>query len=167
MMTSEQRISLNRAEDAHERRAIGDIRDYGVHILHVFDSEGVHPRFSYTVGLWHRYAHPEVIIFGLSEELCHAVLNDLNRDILGGQSYRAGQSATEVLEGFRCYFEAIPSQYFKEFFGWDLWFYEGDHFEAVQMIWPNTKGIFPWDARASEELKWLEPLLTKPPLLVK
>ena len=68
-MLPEDRISLDRAEDKHELKAIEDIRKHGVHILHVFDDEGKKPDFSYTVGLWHTHGHPEVLISGLKEGL--------------------------------------------------------------------------------------------------
>lgn len=116
-MTPEDRVSLNRGDDEHERKAILDIRKYGVHIMHVFDPDDENPRFSYTVGLWHSHRHPEILIFGLKDDLCQSVLNSLNSDISNGQSFEAGMSSTDVLTGFRCYFESLPKAQFSEYLG--------------------------------------------------
>jgi len=165
-MTPEERVSLSRGDDEHERKAIQDVLEFGVHILHVFDPDGENPRFSYTVGLWHHHQHPEVILFGLKEELCHSVLNTLNDEIADGKSFLAESSSLEILEGFRCYFEKLPKDQYESCLGWARWFYGGDDFEAVQLIWPNTSGVFPWQSNADEHLRWMEPILTKRPLLV-
>lgn len=165
-MTPEQRIDLTRADDEPERRAIEDVTKFGIHILQVFNEDLSTPCFSYTVGLWHTHRHPEVILFGLKDDLCRSVLNDLNREIGKGRSFAAGSSAEQVLEGFRVYFETVPSEQYREYLGWNRWFYGGDEFEAVQMIWPNTLGVFPWQKEASPYLRWIEPILTNIPLLV-
>jgi len=165
-MEPEDRVSLVRGEDDSERKAIEDIRNYGIHIIHVFDPDDENPRFSYTVGLWHTHRHPEILIFGLKLELCQSVLNSLNTDISNGQSFNTGTSSRDVLKSFRCYFESLPKPQFREYLGWDLWFYGSDEFETVQMLWPNTAGVFPWDDQADDELRWIEPILTNRPLIV-
>jgi len=165
-VTPEERINLDRATDEAERKTIKDVRQYGVHILHIFDPDDEDPRFSYTVGLWHTHKHPEVLIFGLKRDLCQSVLNWINEHIVEGHSFRSGESSMEVLQGFRTYFEQLPQDKFREYLGFDIWFYGGTEFECVQMIWPNTSGIFPWESRANEELRWLQPILTNRPLLI-
>jgi len=89
-MLPEKRIALDRAEDKHELKAIEDIRNHGVHILHVFDEKGEAPEFSYTVGLWHTYGHPEILISGLKESLRQSLLNHLNRLIAKGREFKDG-----------------------------------------------------------------------------
>jgi hypothetical protein len=162
-MLPEDRVSLSRAEDEGGRKAIADIREHGVHILHVFDPEGNDPEFSYTVGLWHTHQHPEVLIAGLKEDLRHTLLNNLNFKIGQGKLFTDGLSSTDVLEGHNCYFQEIPEEHFREYFGWNRWFYGGNDFSAVQMLWPNIYGVYPWDEKASEALRQMQPVLTKVP----
>jgi len=165
-MLPEDRISLDRAEDKHELKAIEDIRKHGVHILHVFDDEGKKPDFSYTVGLWHTHGHPEVLISGLKEGLRQSLLNHLNRMIGEGREFRDGQSYTDVIDDYKCYFQEFPKRQFKAYLGWDLWFYGGNEFEAVQMLWPSVDHIYPWDEKAGELLKNAQEILTKIPIRV-
>ena len=162
-MTPEERVSLSRAEDEPERKALEDIRTYGMHWLDVFDGEHADRGFCYSVGLWHTHNHPEVIIFGLKSELCGRVLNGINRDIREGGSFQAGLSSLDCLAGFRCYFEAFPKEQYRAHLGWARWFYRGDDFPAVQMLWPTTSGIYPWDTQASEEFKNMQPIFSKIP----
>ena len=162
-MTPEERVSLSRAEDEPERKALEDIRTYGMHWLDVFDGEHADRGFCYSVGLWHTHNHPEVIIFGLKSELCGRVLNGINRDIREGGSFQAGLSSLDCLAGFRCYFEAFPKEQYRAHLGWARWFYGGDDFPAVQMLWPTTSGIYPWDTQASEEFKNMQPIFSKIP----
>lgn len=164
-MTADERVSLSRGEDDPERRAIQNVRDDGVHILHIFDPEEKNPPFSYTVGLWHTHRHPEVLIFGLSRDLRQNVLNYLNGEIASGKSFRTNEHSVDVLRGFTTYFQTLPKTHYREHLGWDLWFYQGDAFEAVQMLWPNTSGVYPWDEQANEELRWMQPILTDLPTL--
>jgi hypothetical protein len=117
-MTPEERVSLSRAEDEPERKALEDIRTYGMHWLDVFDGEHADRGFCYSVGLWHTHNHPEVIIFGLKSELCGRVLNGINRDIREGGSFQAGLSSLDCLAGFRCYFEAFPKEQYRAHLGW-------------------------------------------------
>ncbi len=162
-MLPENRVSLNRAEDKHERKAIEDIREHGVHILHVFDDKSIYPDFSYTVGLWHTHGHPEVLISGLKESLRHSLLNHLNRQIGQGRQYRDGRSYTDVIDKYRCYFQEFPKEQYQAHLGWDRWFYEGDNFEAVQMLWPSVDHIFPWDEQADEFLRNAQQIFTQIP----
>jgi hypothetical protein len=160
------RVSLARADDEHERKAIEDIRRSGVHILHVFDNEGLSPEFSYTVGLWHTHGHPEILISGLKESLRHRILNNLEYGIRHGREYKDGQSYTDVIDHYRCYFQQIPKGHYRDYLGWDLWFYDDDEFDAVQMLWPSVDHVYSWEGRASDSLKNAQEILTKVPLLL-
>jgi hypothetical protein len=162
-MLPEDRANFDRAQDEGERKAIEDVRKYGVHILDVFDDEGAKPDFSYTVGLWHTHGHPEILISGLKESLRQRLLNNLNHMIGNGRQFRDGQSYTDVIDNYRCYFQEFPKQLYREYLGWDRWFYDGDDFEAVQMLWPSVDHIFPWDELASESLRNAQEIFTRIP----
>lgn len=164
-MLAEDRVNFDRAEDVHERKAIEDVRQFGVHILHVFDDKGTAPEFSYTVGLWHTYRHPEILISGLKEALRHSLLNHLNRLIREGSRFSEGENSTEVIDGYKCYFQEIPQSHYKDYLGWDLWFYGGSEFQAIQMLWPSIHHVYSWEDRADEYLRNAQEILTKIPEL--
>ena len=165
-MVPEDRIDLSRATDHQERKAITHVKEHGVHILQVFDAEEKNPDFSYTMGLWHTYRHPEVLIIGLKDELCFRLLNNIKADIAQGERFVSGVSSISVLDGFRCYFEEVPSSAYHDYLGWNLWFYDDDEFKAVQMLWPDISSTYPWQHTASDYLRWDQPILTKIPHLI-
>jgi hypothetical protein len=52
---------MRTAKDESERKTLSDIKTHGLHIVHVFEDEE-NPRFSYTVGLYENYLHPEILL---------------------------------------------------------------------------------------------------------
>ncbi len=93
----------------------------------------------------------------------HSLLNHLNRLIGEGREFKDGQSYTDVIDTYRCYFQGLRKDQYKEYLGWDRWFYGGDDFEAVQMLWPSVDHVYPWDEKASEFLRNAQEILTKIP----
>ena len=47
-----------------ERRILDNVDQYGCHVA-LFEATYL-PSFSYTIGLFSSYQHPEIIVFGLS-----------------------------------------------------------------------------------------------------
>jgi hypothetical protein len=58
------------ADDQSEQKVLDDIETFGWHCVHIM-AEGEFPEYSFTVGLFHTYEHPELIIFGLHSEVAH------------------------------------------------------------------------------------------------
>lgn len=167
MRTSEERVNHSRCKDEYERRLVDNVRDHGVHILHIFDESGEKSEFSYTVGLWHTHRHPEILIYGLKKNLRHTLLNNLNCLIGNNRVFLDGMNAKDVIDGYTCFFQEIPKTHYREHLGRCWWFYEGSDFPAVQMIWPSVQGIYPWDEDADDYLRWTEPILTQKPSLIQ
>jgi hypothetical protein len=56
-----------------EQKVIDDIADFGWHCVNTL-AEDEHVAYSFTVGLFQSYGHPELIIFGLPSQVAHQVL---------------------------------------------------------------------------------------------
>jgi hypothetical protein len=153
---------MREAKDEAEQKALDDIRKHGLHLIHVQDdSQG--PGFTYSIGLFENYAHPEIIIFGLKLELASILLNNMAFDIKEGKTFTPREFHEGVLDDFLCYFGEVPPVHFREFVGWARWFYEGDNFQLLQCVYPTVKGIFPWQANFPEDTRWHCPMLIEPP----
>lgn len=150
------------AKDEVERKALANIKKYGLHILHVFGDEE-HSHFSYTVGLFENYLHPEIIIIGLKYELSQVLLNNMAFDIKNGKNFTAGEFHEGVLDDFLCYFEEVPKNEYREYVGWANWFYEGNNFPLVQCVYPTVSGKFPWEKDFPEDARFFCQLLVEPP----
>ena len=153
---------MRTATDDNERKALDDIRTHGLHILQVTEDDHG-PRFSYSIGLFENYAHPEIIIVGLKPELSQVLLNNMAHDIKGGKTFTSGEFHEGVLDTFPCCFGDVPRSHYREHVGWAIWFYEGVQFPLIQCVCPTVAGIFPWEKNFPEEARWLCPLLTEPP----
>jgi hypothetical protein len=86
-------------EDAPEQKVIDDIAKYGWHCVNIL-AEGDDGPFSFTVGLFHTYKHPELIIFGLPSSVAHQVLQVAVDAIHDGKPIDMSQPTDELLEGY-------------------------------------------------------------------
>ncbi|RWE77141.1 DUF4262 domain-containing protein [Mesorhizobium sp.] len=150
------------AKDAEEAKALADIDEYGCHILYVLE-EDENPPFAYSVGIEHNFGVPELAVIGLKPELSMTIINEYCRRVRGGERFRIGERASGFLGGgFDCQFGAVHPDHYPEYFGWDIWFYDGPDFRIMELIFPTTSGVWPWDAEADEWVRKRQPLLDQP-----
>ena len=77
------------------------------HVLKAMeDNEG--SAFAYTVGLYHSFGHPELIVGGLPLDVGHSVLNIAGESIRRGVRYSAATQSDEFLENRACTFRGMP-----------------------------------------------------------
>ena len=139
------------------------MREHGSHVLKVFGDEEW-PPFTYTIGLYENFRHPELIIVGMSGHLAHPLLNDVRDLIRGGRQFSAGDFSDEVLERFPVTFRAVSDENRLAHFGWATWFYGGEAYPALQLVLPDLQGRWPWDPTASDNARRIQPLLDTTPL---
>lgn len=144
--------------DDGDKKAISDIEKYGLHVIHVLeDDKG--PGFSYSIGLYKNYNHPEIIIIGLKQELTHSIINDIGVDIKDNKKYLPSNYYEGLIEGFECYFVEVDKANYYEYMGYANWYYKGHNYPVLQCIYPTTKGIYPWQNEWPESIKDLQPIL--------
>ena len=135
-----------------------DIATYGWHVVEVGeDDEG--PGFAFTIGLHKRFDHPELIVFGLPLDTMHVMLNGAGESVRAGRTYAAGQSYDDVLEGYSCTFRPVPRRHYEAYLGYARWYYDGDDFPALQLIWPDREHQYPWGAAADAWIRKAQPVL--------
>jgi len=150
------------AKDKNEQKALDDIREHGVHIIHVHD-DGEGPGFTYSIGLFENYAHAEVIIIGLKLDLSRVLINNMAYDIKEGKTFTTGEFHSDVLDDFLCYFGDVPRSKYRDHVGWNRWYYEGDDFPLIQCVYPTVKGIFPWESNFPDDARSFCEMLCEPP----
>jgi hypothetical protein len=135
-----------------------DIATYGWHVVEVVeDDEG--PGFAFTIGLHERFAHPELMVFGLPLDTMHLMLNGAGESVRAGRTYTAGQSYDDVLEGYSCTFRPVPRRHYEAYLGYARWYYDGDDFPTLQLIWPDREHRYPWVAPAEGWIRKAQPVL--------
>jgi hypothetical protein len=122
-----------------------NVAEYGCHVMKVAaDDEGA--GFAYSIGLTQTYGQPEVICFGLRDDVMHSMVNEMRDQMAGGVRFKDGDQVPGLIEGYVCILKRTVRTLYREYFGYALWFYGGDNFEALQIVWPDKRNRYPWDA---------------------
>lgn len=98
------------------------------------------PGWNYTVGLTAR-GKPELIVFGLPPKSGHGVLANAVRRL---DDIRDGAVLDGIASGFPMAFRGIPAAKANERFLVQAGHYYGRAVPVIQVVWPDHKGLFPW-----------------------
>ncbi len=143
-----------------DKKVLADIEEFGCHVLNVIEDED-EPSFTYSIGINKKQNRPDIVILGLKNELAHSMANDYKNRLLNGEVFEPGKLYQDFLGDFDVCFINVAKKHFKEYFGWGLWLHDGDDFEVMQMVWPTTEGVWPWDSGKSEFYAWAQPILNE------
>jgi hypothetical protein len=144
--------------DEHERTFVNIIREYGWHRTNVLEHE-TGPGFNYTTGFW-LAGFPEIIISVMKPEIASDVLWDMYRSQKSGQSYPAAIVTNDIFANLPACLLPVSKRHYREYLGWNRWFYGGDSFPCLQLVWTDREGNFPWQPGFSSEFEGLQPDLT-------
>jgi hypothetical protein len=114
-------------------------------VFHIMEGNETEPAFTYTVGLFETFGHPEVVIFGVKQEAATGILNEIGEGASQGLKREAGVLYDDVLEGYSCAFKPVSLQKYEAYFGWALVFYGEHTFPMLQCVWPDARKRFPGD----------------------
>ncbi len=145
-----------------EQQILDNIEAFGSSIIHVPESMSgsvVEPGFSYSIGLFKNYQLPEILIIGLDQDLRHTLIDNISIDYQDGIGLNVGAFNADIVEHFNCLVVAVEQKHYSNYLGWARWFYKGDEFPAIQVIYPDLFGLFPWDKDFSRFIK--QPILNE------
>ena len=145
--------------DAFDQKVIDSIEEFGCHVTQVFDPEGKEPDFSYSIGLFKNYNAPEILIIGLKFDLCQDLINNICEDYKEGKYLKVDDFNSDILDNFDCFVVEVDKKYYNEYFGQSIWYYKNTDFPVLQIVYPTTSGVFPWDKKFPKRLK--QPILKK------
>ncbi len=144
---------------ASDHRVADHIAKYGCHVYCVVDPQNQSPTFTYSVGIQHTTGQPEAIVIGLSTELGHFMINEYLAKLRKGVRFRRGWKYKGFLEGYPVYMEPAKRVMLKEYtFGCDR-YYAGKPYSVVQLVYPNTMGVWPWEKEAHQSFRDIQPML--------
>ena len=137
-----------------------NIEKFGLQVIMV-DSTNYCPSFAYSIGLWETFKHPEIICFGLPNDLGHAIINDVAEIIRKGDAIKSGKIYKEIFKSSRATFLKVDTRNIDEYFRVALSYYEESKFDALQLIWTDRNDKFPWEDEFEEEFLYKQPLLDR------
>jgi hypothetical protein len=145
--------------DEHERRFVANIRERGWSGTYV-PADEVGPGFGYTTGLWQSFKFPELITFSMKSDIAHATYWHMYRELKAGHTFKVREPLDSIFENLNAVLVEVPDSQFEEYLGWSRWFYRGNHFRCLQLVWPDRGGKFPWDFDMSKDFRDDQPDLT-------
>jgi hypothetical protein len=118
------------------------------------------PEYAYSVGLTKSFAHPELVVVGLDDETMQELINDIGNAIESGRAFRDGDVSADFLQGYDVAFRSVPAHLHAAQFAWAERYYGDAPFSVLQIVYPDRKGRWPWDADVDPELRKGQPLLS-------
>ncbi|MBV7533031.1 DUF4262 domain-containing protein [Chitinophaga sp. sic0106] len=119
------------------------------------------PGFAYTIGLFQKYDHPEIICFGLPSEVSGSLLNDACEQISSGQIFTAHSHYSEFLKDFAIQFLPVHKSSYADYLGTGSNYYHHTDFPVLQLVWPDKQSLFPWESEFNPHWKFRQPLLDR------
>ncbi len=153
------------AENDDDGRLLAAVDDTGWYNVHI-DEEGGLPGFAFTVGHFHKRAHPEIMVIGLSAAVADKLLNIAAIKIVGaGATIEPYKKYTDLTEGLSVTFIPVALEYYGDYLGYANWYYGAmpRPYPALQMVWPDREGKYPWDKGYDTRYARLQPILGPTP----
>ncbi|OOQ58445.1 DUF4262 domain-containing protein [Mucilaginibacter pedocola] len=147
--------------DEARNNVTANIEQHGCHIVLVQSGNSV-PDFAYSIGLYERFNHPEIICFDLKSDLMSSMINHACDLIEQGELLIPGKLYDGFLEGHNVQLLPVDKAFYAEHFGYARWYY-GNYidFPALQIVYPDLQGNFPWEENFNPEWKFRQPLLDR------
>jgi hypothetical protein len=142
------------------KEVLSHIEDYGCHIT-LIEADNYLPAFVYSIGLYKKFNHPEIICFGLKVEVMAAIINDALDMIKQGKTFVPGVGYDDFLNGYNIYFIEVNKKFYTDYLGYAGRFYDTFDFPTLQLVWPDKESNFPWDEAYNPNLKFRQPLLDR------
>lgn len=147
-------------ERGGDERTRDDIAEYGCTVMHVME-EGDLPPFAYSIGIFQETGAAEIVVIGLKQPMAHFIVNEYNRRVRSGERFEVGRFYSDFIEGFDVCVDEVPLPEYDDYLGQAIDFYGGRDFKVVQIIYPTTKGIWPWTDGAPKSFQEWQPVLAK------
>jgi hypothetical protein len=146
--------------DEHEQNFVDKIREHGWFGTQVApDDQG--PGFSYTTGFWLKFRFPELILFSVSRQATHDTFWHMFRELETGKRFTIGEPEYAIFRNVAAVLLPVSKQEYQAYLGWSRWFYAGDEFQCLQLVFPDANGYFPWSNGASDDFRSSQPDLTR------
>lgn len=153
-------VGLSEDDENLRRWLLGTADEHGAAVLHI-EGDGDNAPFAFSVGVWRRFARPELVVIGLPREVAQAVINTYVQRVRDGERFEPGVLYRGFLGECPVTVERVAGRYYPEYFGSAFLVYGGDDFPALQMVvsLPEVH-VFPWQPDAPEGFADYQPVLT-------
>ncbi|WP_306356774.1 MULTISPECIES: DUF4262 domain-containing protein [unclassified Nocardia] len=139
-----------------------DVSERSFHVIGVLPESSGEPEYAYTIGLYHRYGHPEMAVFGLPYETSSRLLASVCELVSEGSRFTPGAISNDILNNYPVVFLEFQHSKYEQYLGKALQFYRDDNFPTLTMCWPDKDGNFPWEENAPKWMSDRQPEVWEP-----
>lgn len=160
-------FQLPSPEGDYDVNLLEEVKRIGWHHVHI-TAEGEEPAFAFSIGHFLTLNHPEIIVLGLQPEIAQQFLNAVAVKLAGAkETIEPYKKYSEFTEGLSLAFIPVSLEYYGEYLGYANWFYGAlpKPYPALQMIWPDKSGLYPWEQNYDTRFFRLQPVLGEVPEL--
>ncbi|MBN8574191.1 MAG: DUF4262 domain-containing protein [Candidatus Kapabacteria bacterium] len=144
----------------NDKQTKSDIEKFGLSVI-IIEATDYLPSFAYSIGLWQRFKHPEIICFGLRTQTLHTIINDVADLVKNGQVIQAGKTYGNIFENSKSEFLNVDKRNLGDYFGTAIDYYNSKDFQALQLVWTDRNDKFPWETDFEEDFIYKQPLLDR------
>lgn len=137
-----------------------NIEKFGLQVIMV-NATDYSPSFAYSIGLYKTYQHPEIICFGLPNDLVHAIINDVADLVKKGEKIEPSKNYDNIFKNSRAEFLEVDERNIDDYFAAAINFYETIKFPALQLVWTDRNNKFPWEENFEDKFLHDQPLLDR------
>lgn len=132
------------ALDKAERNFIDCVRTHGwMHTVALDEDDK--PGFSFTTGFQATIGHPEILVFKVDKTVANKYFSLLYRCAQNGKPVPRAVRTVGMLPNDDAFVFPVAKRHYANYLGWSRWFYRGDDFDCLQVVWPDEAGVFPWE----------------------
>lgn len=120
------------------------------------------PGWAFSIGLYKNFNHPEIVVFGLNDDLMHSLINSIGEDVRAGKRFVIDNLYPDLIEAYSCTFKPVNQVWYHHFLGYANWFQKrpfslGTRLQSELMgAQPLLFNEEPASARTTELLKSME-----------
>lgn len=104
------------------------------------------PPYTYSVGLWHNFWHPELISVGLPAPVAMRVLGFYAEQIARGRPPQTDVPLCGAVTGNTpIQFKVCGAAAKADYLHWATWFHSTVDYPVLQMIWQDQDNHWPWE----------------------
>lgn len=155
-------IDEHTQHDNDAKKAIKENIDaFGCHLV-LLEADNYLPGFVYTIGLFEKFNHPEIICFGLNNDVMGAMLNHACDLIKQGEVFEIDKLYNGFLQGYQIQFIEVDEEFYADYVGYAGWYYQNSfYFPLLQIVWTDKQHKFPWEVEFNSDWKFKQPLLDR------
>jgi hypothetical protein len=135
-MTDEQRKNYHDKVD-------NNIKKFGYHSTFVFADNT--PSFCYSTGIYKSFGIPELFISSLPRNLSGGLVENYVNKFKSLGTIPLDTRIDDLTDRFSVYLIEVPIDNLADYVLSSIRFYKGEDYKYVQLIYPDTNGLFPND----------------------